>query len=228
MRNVESSTINLDWGQVNCSHRNGIILGYTVQYEVIGSGNIQYLNVSKIFTVGSINELMPFMTYSISVAAVNSAGTGVFSIPIINQTRPSKYYSAKLKIDFSFNCCFTDVYLSLNNVIIPNHGYVTINDIGSNDMSALICNANSTASGRKLGDWFSPSGDKVGGMGNGQNSENYVPGFFKTKKTKMLLLKATTGSPPEGIYHCEVNNTRETFQKLYVGLYNKTSGHGMK
>ena len=88
---VGSSTINLEWGQVNCSHRNGIILGYTVQYEVIGSGNIQYLNVSAIFTVGSINELMPFMTYSISVAAINSAGTGVFSTPIINQTRPSKY-----------------------------------------------------------------------------------------------------------------------------------------
>ena len=101
MRSVESSVFNLEWGQVNCSHRNGIILGYTVQYDVVGSGNIQYLNVSAIFTVGSINELMPFMTYSISMAAVNSAGTGVFSVPIINQTRPSRYYFAKLKMDFS-------------------------------------------------------------------------------------------------------------------------------
>ena len=100
---------------------------------------------------------------------------------------------------------------------------MTINDIGSNDMSALICNTNSTASMRKLGDWFSPSGDKVGG--SGPNSENYVPGLIRTKKTKRLLLKASTGSPPEGIYHCEVNNTRETFQKLYIGLYN---GHGME
>ena len=133
-------------------------------------------------------------------------------------------------MDFSFICCFTDVYLSHNNVIIPNHGYVTINDIGSNDMSALICNTNSTASGRKLGDWFSPSGDKVGGMGNGPNSDNYVPGLFKTRESKKLkLLRATTSSPPEGIYHCQVNNnTRQTFQKLCVGLYNKTSGHGMK
>ena len=79
MCDVESSTISVEWGLVNCSHRNGIILGYTVLYEVVGSGNIQYLNVSARSTVGSINELMPFMTYSISVAAVNSAGTGVFS-----------------------------------------------------------------------------------------------------------------------------------------------------
>ena len=91
MRDVESSVISVEWELVNCSHRNGIILGYTVQYEVIGSGNIQYLNVSARSTVGSINELMPFMTYSISVAAVNCAGIGVFSTPIINQTRPSKY-----------------------------------------------------------------------------------------------------------------------------------------
>ena len=103
---------------------------------------------------------------------------------------------------------------------------MTINDIGSNDMSALICNTNSTASGGKLGDWFSPSGDKVGRMNSDPNS---VPGLFRKRVSgKLQLLRATTGSPPEGIYHCEVNNTRETFQKLYVGLYNRTSGHGMK
>ena len=68
---------------------------------------------------------------------------------------------------------------------------MTINDIGSNDMSALICNTNSTASSRKLGDWFSPSGDKVGGMNSGLNSDNYVPGLFKTRehnKLKLLLV----------------------------------------
>ena len=99
---------------------------------------------------------------------------------------------------------------------------MTINDIG-NDMSALICNTNSTASGRKLGDWFSPSGDKVGGMNSDPNS---VPGLFQKRVSgKLQLFRATTGSPPEGIYHCEL---RETFQKLYVGLYNGISGQGMK
>ena len=138
--------------------------------------------------------------------------------------------SNKTRVCYSYNiCCFTDVYLSLNNVIIPNHGYVTINDIGSNDMSALICNTNSTASNKELGDWFSPSGAKVGGINSGPNSENYIPGLFRTREPKRLqLLRVTTGPPPEGIYHCEVNNTRETFQKLYVGLYNTRSGHGMK
>ena len=100
---------------------------------------------------------------------------------------------------------------------------MTINDIGSNDMSALICNTNSTASNKELGDWFSPSGDKVGGI---SDIDNYIPELLKTKKPIKLLLTATTGSPPEGIYHCEVNNTRETFQKLYVGLYYR--GHGME
>ena len=103
---------------------------------------------------------------------------------------------------------------------------MTINDIGSDDMSAFICNTNSTASNKELGDWFSPSGDKVGGMNSGQNS---VPGLFRKRISgKLQLFRATTCSPPEGIYHCQVINTRETFQKLYVGLYNRTSGHGMK
>ena len=70
---VESSTINLKWGQVNCSHRNGIILGYTVLYEVVGSGNIQYLNVSARSTVGSINELFFLFYRSLSQSSLTTA-----------------------------------------------------------------------------------------------------------------------------------------------------------
>ena len=48
-------------------------------------------------------------------------------------------------------CCFevyifktfpTDVYLSLNGGVIPNHGYLDISDIGSTDTTALLCNTN--------------------------------------------------------------------------------------
>ena len=75
---------------------------------------------------------------------------------------------------------------------------MTINDIGSNDMSALICNTNSTASNKELGDWFSPSGDKVGRITSDPNS---VPGLFRKRVSgKLQLLRATTGSPPEGSY----------------------------
>ena len=60
----------------------------------------------------------------------------------------------------------TDVYLSLDGTVIPNHGYVEISDIGSTDDSALLCHTNnppppgSTNSG---GDWWAPDGNRVGG-----------------------------------------------------------------
>ena len=41
------------------------------------------------------------------------------------------------------NTFYAGVYLSLNGVIIPNHGYVVMSDIGSaGDDTALICHTN--------------------------------------------------------------------------------------
>ena len=78
---VTSSSITVQWGAVDCIHRNGDITGYSVQYGVVGSGSTQTVSVSG----GSVNEatissLMSSTTYSIQVAAVNSAGTGRYSV----------------------------------------------------------------------------------------------------------------------------------------------------
>ena len=55
------------------------------------------------------------------------------------------------------------MYLSLNDDIIPNHGYVVISDIGSTDDTALICHTNrpSTLNNNadSGGDWFAPEVD---------------------------------------------------------------------
>ena len=78
---VTSSTISVQWGSVPCIHQNGDITGYSVQYEVMGSGNTQTEMVSGDSSGGmtTISGLTPSTTYSIELAAVNSAGTGVFS-----------------------------------------------------------------------------------------------------------------------------------------------------
>ena len=50
-----------------------------MQYGVVGSGSTQTVNVSGgSVTEATISSLMPSTTYSIRVAAVNSAGTGEF------------------------------------------------------------------------------------------------------------------------------------------------------
>ena len=39
----------------------------------------------------------------------------------------------------------TDVYLSLNGTVIPNHGHLNISGIGSSDDSSLLCHTNRPA-----------------------------------------------------------------------------------
>ena len=111
----------------------------------------------------------------------------------------------------------TDVYLSLNGNIIPNHGYVDISGIGSTDATALLCHTNfpppSTNSG---GDWHAPDGTRVSGTD--------VPGFTRSRGSMVVRLKRTSGTPPEGIYQCTIDDAALTPQMVYVGFYNTGAG----
>ena len=65
---------------MNCRHHNGHLTGYSVRYRVQGHQNTQTMNVSGVTTtVTTISNLMVSTTYEIEVAAINSAGTGLFS-----------------------------------------------------------------------------------------------------------------------------------------------------
>ena len=85
---VDSSSIDINWGKVPCQHRNGEITGYVVKYrKVLGSGRGERRQTQEeMVTVNgqttTIDNLDPLTEYSVMVAAVNSAGTGVFSDPV--------------------------------------------------------------------------------------------------------------------------------------------------
>ena len=79
---VTSSSITVQWGPVDCIHRNGDIAGYSVQYGVQGSGNIQTLSISGGTTDVVISGLHSATNYTIGVSALNNAGIGVYSDPI--------------------------------------------------------------------------------------------------------------------------------------------------
>ena len=80
------SSITVQWDAVPCIHRNGDIAGYIVQY--IGSGSTDTMSVSG--REATITGLMLSTTYSITVAAVNSAGVGAYSDPILLDIPQSK------------------------------------------------------------------------------------------------------------------------------------------
>ena len=80
--------ITVQWEPVECIYQNGDITAYSVRYGVHRSGNTQIMNVAGGTTTEVIiTDLDPTTTYSIEVAAVNSAGTGVYSVVIIATTK---------------------------------------------------------------------------------------------------------------------------------------------
>ena len=116
-----------------------------------------------------------------------------------------------------------DVYLSLNDDIIPNHGYVVMSDIGSTDNTALICHTNRPATLRNYagdhtsgGEWFAPDQTVV--------FSTDVPGLRKNRGPGMLRLFRVTGTPTEGIYNCIIEDATYTEQTIFVGIYNSGQG----
>ena len=115
---------------------------------------------------------------------------------------------------YQYLVLLTDVYLSLDGIVIPNHGYVEIGDIGYTDDSALLCHTNFPPlpdGGNSGGDWHAPDGTRVVG--------SVVPGVTRNRGPMVVRLKRTSGTPPEGIYHCIVQNITGVNQTAHVGLY---------
>ena len=97
--NVTSSSISVQWGPVDCIHRNGDITGYSVRYGVVVNGSTQTMIASGgDSTEANITGLMPSTNYSIEVAAVNNVNTGVYSIPlsVITEGKPTCISEAEM------------------------------------------------------------------------------------------------------------------------------------
>ena len=83
-----STSITVRWGAVACIDQNGDITGYSVRYGAVESDISQTLSVSEL--EATITSLMSSTNYTVEVAAVNSAGTGVYSSPIFIDTQESE------------------------------------------------------------------------------------------------------------------------------------------
>ena len=79
------TTITVQWGEVECIHRNGEITGYSVRYT--GGGSTDTVSVSGANArQTTISGLTPSTDYTIEVAPVNSVGTGPYSSTIVEAT----------------------------------------------------------------------------------------------------------------------------------------------
>ena len=76
---VTSYTITVQWDMVPCIHQNGDITGYRVEYGAVEGIQATVSVSGGDVTEATITGLAPSTNYSVRVAAVNNAGTGVFS-----------------------------------------------------------------------------------------------------------------------------------------------------
>ena len=101
MTDVTPFTITVQWGPVSCIHQNRVITGYSVRYGEVANSERDTFNITVASTTETtISSLMSSTNYSIEVAAVNSAGTGVYSDAITVQT--SRFWESLL---YYYSCC---------------------------------------------------------------------------------------------------------------------------
>ena len=111
------------------------------------------------------------------------------------------------------------MYISHNDIIVPNNGYVASSDIGSWYNSPLICHTNRPASrGNSGGDWYNPEGERIG-------EASTVQGLASLRdRMHVRLYRTGFALPPEGIYHCEIRDILNIKHQIYVGIYSSRSG----
>ena len=80
---MTSSSITVQWGAVNCIHRNGGITGYSVRYGEVGSAegdrSVEMVSGDSSGGMYDISGLEPSTNYAIQVAALNNALIGPYS-----------------------------------------------------------------------------------------------------------------------------------------------------
>ena len=77
---VPRASLMVSWQPPLEINHNGIITGYEIQYTRVGSSDPMAMEGSSGITIPG---LVAFVNYSVVVAAVNSAGIGTFSDPMV-------------------------------------------------------------------------------------------------------------------------------------------------
>ena len=101
---VTPSSITVQWGPVDCIHRNGDITGYTVHVRASGEAE-RTVSVDESVNETTICGLTPFTEYTVSVAAENNVDIGVYSNMITIRTQGNEQKELRQKDDlFAYVC----------------------------------------------------------------------------------------------------------------------------
>ena len=110
-----------------------------------------------------------------------------------------------------------DVWFSLRNKTFQNNSIVILDDIGESNENALLCRTNLTACCKlpSIGNWFFPNGSRV------PSDDSSNTAFYRTRGEMVIRLKHRGGGE-EGIYSCEIPDSVNVTQTIYIGVYTST------
>ena len=122
--------------------------------------------------------------------------------------------------DFSFLHA-GDVWFSLNGTTYQNNSLVTLEDIGKTNNTTLFCRTNLTACcrhpyGPPLGNWFFPNGIRIPGS-------SIALDLYRTRGQMVIRMNRRKGGE-DGIYRCEILDSLNITQIMYIGVYNTSTG----
>ena len=80
-------SVTVEWEEVECYQRNGLVIGYSLKYSTTLSGNWISISNEDNMTNRTVSGLMSSTQYFFKVAAINDAGQGVYS-NLTNYTTP--------------------------------------------------------------------------------------------------------------------------------------------
>ena len=108
-----------------------------------------------------------------------------------------------------------DVWFSLNGTTYQNNSVVTLEDIGEGD-DALLCVINLTdCCSHGDGNWYFPNGSRV---------LSHSDWDFYRDRGKMVVRLYRRRGGEDGIYCCEMPDSMNVTQSIYIGVY--TTGDG--
>ena len=107
---------------------------------------------------------------------------------------------------------------------------MTLEDIGERD-DALLCKTNQIACCRSsdidypllvLGNWFFPNGTRVSSGKKEPASYNNNADFYRDRGEMVVRLNRRRGGE-EGLYRCEIPDSANVTQTIYIGVYAASS-----
>ena len=83
---METTSITIEWSEVDCTDRNGLITGYRVRYGPTSTTPSQRQIDTLSGRMFTVDREFITLSYDFEVAAVNVDGTGPYSTPLTVDT----------------------------------------------------------------------------------------------------------------------------------------------